>query len=296
VYQYENQHGSIIKGVFFTKEAPDTTVLSPLATRAKEERWSTWSLQGGLQTLCDKLLEVLKQRGVDFKMNTPCTAVNFNTDGRLTVAWPNEKITVDHVISGIPAQTLANILPEDWEGLASELKNIHNTTVGVVNLEYEGSVVPVEGFGYLVPSSEPLQVLGIIFDSCAFPENDRRSGKTTRITVMMGGHWFNSLFGHPDSVAPDHLQSVAQEAAEKTLGIRSKPTSCLVTIQRDCIPQYTLGHSDRVRNSFDFIERRKLPLTLIGASYSGVSVNDCIYNAQLAVDRILESSQETDVQ
>ena len=118
-------------------------------------------------------------------MNTPCTAVNFNTDGRLTVAWPNESVTVDHVISGIPAQTLANILPKDWEGLASELKNIHNTTVGVVNLEYEGSVVPVEGFGYLVPSSEPLPVLGIIFDSCAFPENDRRSGKTTRITVSL---------------------------------------------------------------------------------------------------------------
>ena len=169
--------------LLFLPSVPDTSVLSPLATRAKEERWSTWSLQGGLQTLCDKLLEVLKQRGVNFKMNAPCTAVNFSTDGRLTVAWPNEKITVDHMISGIPAQTLANILPGDWEGLASELKNIYNTTVGVVNLEYEGSVVPVEGFGYLVPSSEPLQVLGIIFDSCAFPENDRRSGKTTRITV-----------------------------------------------------------------------------------------------------------------
>jgi len=116
-------------------------------------------------------------------MNAPCTAVNFNTDGKLTVTWPNEKITVDHVISGIPAQALASILPEDWEGLASELKNIYNTTVAVVNLEYEGSVVPVEGFGYLVPSSEPLQVLGIIFDSCAFPENDRRGEKSTRITV-----------------------------------------------------------------------------------------------------------------
>lgn len=106
----------------------------------------------------------------------------------------------------------------------------------------------------------------------------------------MGGHWFNSLFGHPDSVDPDHLQDVAIETAEKTLGIRTKPTSCLTTIQRDCIPQYTLGHSDRIRNIFDFIEQRKLPLSLIGASYNGVSMNDCIYNAQLAVDRILESN------
>ena len=108
--------------------------------------------------------------------------------------------------------------------------------------------------------------------------------------VMMGGHWFNSLFGHPDSVDPNHLQDVAIETAEKTLGIRTKPTSCLTTIQRDCIPQYTLGHSDRIKNIFDFIEQRKLPLSLIGASYNGVSMNDCIYNAQLTVDRILESN------
>ena len=107
---------------------------------------------------------------------------------------------------------------------------------------------------------------------------------------MMGGHWFNSLFGHPDSVDPGHLQDVAQEAAERTLDIRTKPTSCLATIERDCIPQYTLGHSYRIKNIFDFIEHRKLPLTLIGSSYNGVSVNDCIYNAQLAVNGILGSN------
>lgn len=138
-----------------------------------------------MQTLTDKLYEVLKQQGVNFKMNTPCTAVNFNPDGKVTVSWPNEQMIVDHVISGIPAQTLASIIPKDWGELASELKNIQSTTVGVVNLEYEGSVVPIKGFGYLVPSSEPLQVLGIIFDSCAFPENDRRGRKTTRITVSI---------------------------------------------------------------------------------------------------------------
>lgn len=165
--------------------APDTSVQSPLVERAKNEHWTIWSLQGGMQTLPDKLHEVLKQRGVNFLMNTPCTAVNFKPDGKLTVSWPKDQITVDQVISGLPAQTLANILPKDCVELASELRNIQATTAGVVNLEYEGSVVPMEGFGYLVPSSEPLQVLGIIFDSCAFPENDRRGQKTTRITVSI---------------------------------------------------------------------------------------------------------------
>ena len=106
---------------------------------------------------------------------------------------------------------------------------------------------------------------------------------------MMGGHWFHSLFGQPDSVDPKHLQDVAIETAEKTLGIRTKPTACLTNVLRDCITQYTIGHSDRLESIFRFIEQHKLPLTLIGASYNGVSVNDCIYKTQLAVDHIFQT-------
>ena len=139
-----------------------------------------------MQTVTDKLHDILKQQGVSIKMNAPCTSLSMTSDGKLTVHSVNDQITVDHVISCIPAQCLANIVPLDWKPLADELSNIHTTTVGVVNLEYEGSVVPVEGFGYLVPSSDETQVLGIIFDSCAFPENDRHhGGKTTRITVSV---------------------------------------------------------------------------------------------------------------
>ena len=139
-----------------------------------------------MQTVTDKLHDILKQQGVSIKMNAPCTSLSMTSDGKLTVHSVNDQITVDHVISCIPAQCLANIVPLDWKPLADELSNIHTTTVGVVNLEYEGSVVPVEGFGYLVPSSDETQVLGVIFDSCAFPENDRHhGGKTTRITVSV---------------------------------------------------------------------------------------------------------------
>ena len=178
---FQNQFTKIV--VLSLPFSADTSVQSPLATKAKKERWSTWSIKGGMQTLSDKLHEVLKQKGVNFKLNTPCTSVDFDPHGKLLVSWPKDQITVDHVISGLPAQTLSNILPQDWQPLAVELANIQTVTVGIVNLEYEGSVVPVEGFGFLVPSSDTVQVLGIIFDSCAFPENDRREGKTTRITV-----------------------------------------------------------------------------------------------------------------
>ena len=174
---------AVVSLIKLLPSSADTSVQSPLATKAKKERWSTWSIKGGMHTLSDKLHDVLKQRGVNFKLNTPCTSVDFDPHGKLIVSWPKDQMTVDHVISGLPAQTLANILPKDCGPLAVELGNIKTVTVGIVNLEYEGSVMPVEGFGFLVPSSDTVQVLGIIFDSCAFPENDRLGGKTTRITV-----------------------------------------------------------------------------------------------------------------
>ena len=99
------------------------------------------------------------------------------------VTSPKHQIRVDHVISGLPAHELAMVLPKAWEPLANDLANIQAVTVAVVNLEYEGNVVPVDGFGFLVPSSDSIQVLGIIFDSCAFPENNRLGGATTRLTV-----------------------------------------------------------------------------------------------------------------
>ncbi|XP_068733802.1 protoporphyrinogen oxidase-like [Montipora capricornis] len=292
LYELEKEHGSITRGVLKSslKAAyPDASVQSTLGSKAKKEHWSTWSLKGGLQTLSDKLLEVLQKKGVDFKLKSPCTSIDFDSCGKLMVTSPKYQIRVDHVISGLPAHELAMVLPKAWEPLANDLANIQAVTVAVVNLEYEGNVVPVDGFGFLVPSSDSIQVLGIIFDSCAFPENNRLGGATTRLTVMMGGHWFHSLFGQPDSVDPKHLQDVAIETAEKTLGIRTKPTACLTNILRDCITQYTIGHGDRLESIFRFIEQHKLPLTLIGASYNGVSVNDCIYKTQLAVDHIFQT-------
>uniref|UniRef100_A0A8C5NNI1 Protoporphyrinogen oxidase n=1 Tax=Junco hyemalis TaxID=40217 RepID=A0A8C5NNI1_JUNHY len=60
-------------------------------------------------------------------------------------------------------------------------------------------------------------------------------------------------------------------------------------------PCYTLGHWERLGESERiqrFLKEQQLPLTLIGASYSGVSVNDCIAGARAAVGRILGSPPE----
>lgn len=52
------------------------------------------------------------------------------------------------------------------------------------------------------------------------------------------------------------------------------------------IPQYIVGHCDRVEKIRRYVDDNRLGLVLIGASFDGVSVNDCIHNATKAVEQL----------
>ncbi|XP_068851202.1 protoporphyrinogen oxidase isoform X3 [Aphelocoma coerulescens] len=189
-----------------------------------------------------------------------------------------------------PLAALAEALPAEAEPLARELRRIPAASVAVVNLQYEGATLPVTGFGHLVPSSEDPALLGIVYDSVAFPEHDGTPGTPSlRLTVMLGGAWFRQSFGDPAAAAPELLLRRARAAVRDHLGLAGTPARAIVRVQQDCIPQYTLGHWERLERIQQFLKEQQLPLSLIGASYAGVSVNDCISSAKAAVGRLLGS-------
>uniref|UniRef100_UPI00398EB386 protoporphyrinogen oxidase isoform X1 n=1 Tax=Pristiophorus japonicus TaxID=55135 RepID=UPI00398EB386 len=141
-----------------------------------------------------------------------------------------------------------------------------------------------EGFGHLVPSRESGEILGVVYDSCSYPQQDRAGPQTTRLTVMLGGSWFREAFGDPDSVPHDHLLQRATETLRDHLGVTERPLRTIVKVHKECIPQYALGHWKHLDGISKFIDRLGLPLTLVGSSYQGVSVNDCIYQAQRSIE------------
>ncbi|GCB77331.1 hypothetical protein scyTo_0021091 [Scyliorhinus torazame] len=103
--------------------------------------------------------------------------------------------------SSVPAKVLSRVLPPIWEPLCESLRKIASVSVAVVNLEYKGLVLPVWGFGHLIPSHESSEILGVVYDSCSFPQQDQVGPPTTRLTVMMGGSWFQESFGDPDTAS-----------------------------------------------------------------------------------------------
>uniref|UniRef100_A0A3Q2ZQS4 Protoporphyrinogen oxidase n=1 Tax=Kryptolebias marmoratus TaxID=37003 RepID=A0A3Q2ZQS4_KRYMA len=107
--------------------------------------------------------------------------------------------------------------------------------------------------------------------------------------VMMGGAWFQEVFGTPEAMATECLLARATEAVSCHLGVTAAPSWSHVALHKDCIPQYYLGHFQRVESMRSFIKKNGLPLSLIGSSYDGVSVNDVIFSGRTAVQEVLGS-------
>ncbi|NWS62909.1 PPOX oxidase, partial [Chunga burmeisteri] len=287
---------------------------SGLSRRARAERWSQWSLRGGMESLAEALAAFLRRRGVELRCHAPLQRLRRCPDGRWQVgpggggcqdtwvpfpvtpphrspspqlALADGTVTADHVVSAIPAAALAEVLPAEAESLAQELRRIPAVSVAVVNLQYEGVTLPVTGFGHLVPSSEDASLLGIVYDSVAFPQHDGTGVASVRLTVMLGGAWFRQSFGDPATVVPALLLQRAQAAVRDQLGLEPAPTRSIVRVHQACIPQYTLGHWQRTERINHFLAEQRLPLSLVGASYTGVSVNDCIASAKAAIGQLL---------
>lgn len=106
---------------------------------------------------------------------------------------------------------------------------------------------------------------------------DHVQARGTKVTVMLGGHWWDDWPVYPDE---QEGLSLARSVLERHLGITEEPEAWKVNLQKDCIPQYTVGHEQRLKQAHNSIWREfKGRLRVAGNWMSGVGVNDCLRSA-----------------
>lgn len=312
-FDVAKQHGSIVRGLLknsvqeMGKKLKGERVEETEAEKQLKERvkgTAVWTLKGGLQELTEAMTnKLLEDPRVEIRLNSPVSSIlTSQSSSRVRLVTSQDGVVTsldaDHVISSIYAKDLAQTLREDVafndvshhkENLADLLQGIPAVTVCVVNLEYIGDVLPFSGFGYLIPSFESGPFLGCVFDSCALPQHNARSwtpGKpSTRITVMIGGAWYEDFFGNPkDGVPLTTFEQMAIDGVRSHLKIEKTPCRTFVTLQKNCIPQYLVGHSSVLASIDASLAASRLPLSLVGSSFRGPAVNDCILNSKLEVE------------
>ena len=289
LFETEQQYGGVVKGVLMKtlnkdKAAKNTPGLfadnePKLYSEAKRKKWSMYSVDNGLENLPRRMSDYLKSNDVEINLSSECTDMIFTGSGaRLNIR--DQEIATQHVISSIPSYKLAACVKNQHPGLAGQLLAIPYVDVGVVNLQYNTSdILKQQAFGFLVPPKERRPILGVIFDSCCFDMEDN-----TVLTVMMGGKWFEEYFGR--NPTKKELLDIALNEVQRILGIQQEPKTTRVHILKKCIPQYNVGHKQRVEDIRRYIQRYKLPLSVCGSAYDGVGINDVILSARQSVEKL----------
>lgn len=228
------------------------------------------SFQYGMGEVIGKLYSHYWQ---DVKLNVKVTSVRKDPVG-YTVFAGHERIRADAVIGAAPAYSLAPVfLPMDAE-ISAHLEKITYAPVGVVGLGYDNYALPAipRGFGYLIPSQDNKEVLGVLFEHNIFPARFPKYHAFFR--VMIGG-------ARRPEVAHYHggeIEEIAKTELKYTLGITAAPRKTFVKIWPRAIPQYDCAHEEARKVITE--QLGKYPGVHFAANFwNGISFNDCIENA-----------------
>ncbi|MEM6331591.1 MAG: protoporphyrinogen oxidase [Planctomycetota bacterium] len=135
------------------------------------------------------------------------------------------------------------------------------------------------GFGFVVPSIEGRRIIAASFASHKFP--GRAPGDALLIRVFVGGALQPGLAELPD----DQLLQLVREELRELLGWRGEPLTEEIARWPRGMPQYHVGHLDRVAQ-IETLTADYAGLELAGAAYRGVGIPQCIHSGQQAADRV----------
>ncbi len=271
VYALEAEHGSLLRGALARMRERQRGLQTGPAGRMV-------SFRDGMQTLPAAIAAAL---GEALATNTPVEALRRDATRCLwTASGPAGQWRARQVVLAVPAAAAARLL----DGAAAPaLEAIPYPAVASVALGFRRDQVAhaLDGFGFLIPGRVGLRTLGALFSSTLFP--GRAPAGHVLITAFTGGR------RHPElaELSDDALLEVVLGDLRGPLGLRGAPVFTRLTRWAQAIPQYELGHGQRLQQVQEQVARQP-GLHLRANWLDGISVGDCVRNAARLVTELTE--------
>ncbi len=260
--EMEQQYGSLFKALIAVKRAGGKGGPSgPSGTLT--------SFEGGLQTLP---LALAAKAPFEIRNNARVKSIlrADNSQWAIDLGEGQETLKADSVVLAIEGPCMARIFEADAPTLAAELTTIDHPGVSVLSLGYppESATHFPNGFGCLIPRTEKPRALGFLWDSRIFP--DRAPEGHTLVRALYGGAVDPSIA----DLSSDQLKELATREIRDLFHCPVAPVFAHETRWQKAIPQYNLGHLDRVARieaALETYTEGQGPLQLAGNSMYGVA-------------------------
>ncbi len=272
--QIEQSQGSLLRGL-----------PAPAAGKAAYPPFVT--LPGGVGELIAALVRRLRRTTI--LTEKAVTEIRRAGGGWRVLLAPGEVIEAQAVIVAAPAFAAAELLARLDAPLAGALEEIPYASSATISLAYRRADIqaPLDGYGYLIPRSSGSDLLACTWTSQKWA--GRAPAGIVLLRVYAGRFGRRPILDEDDAT----LLELARGELADTLDIQSPPVLSRIYRWKRGMPQYNLGHLERLAA----IERRieGLPgLFLAGAAYRGVGIPDCIHSGDRAARAAAAACGEPD--
>lgn len=241
-------------------------------------RWSLFvSVDDGMQSLIDALAQRLPEGVV--RLGSAVASLRREELGWKIFTSEGRVIGADAVVLATPAHQSARLVADLDPKLADELRGIPYASSATVSLAYREDQIPcgLDGFGFVVPLVEARSIVACTYSSMKYP--GRAPEGHALLRAFVGGAMQQSLFEQDDAAM---VESVRRELRE-LLGITSEPLLTRVHRHPQAMPQYRVGHLDRMAR-IDAALAQHAGLAVAGNAYRGVGIPDCVHSGEIAAE------------
>ena len=259
-----NENGSILKGL--RKQRVQTT-------GTKQTIGAFRTLKGGMTQLVDELVKQLPAERCH--LNKAIENIEKKED-RYHLLFKNGEIeVVDEIIFGINHLRALELMPQ----YESPLKNQKIASSATLSFGFKIDDVPSlpDGTGFLMTREKDEHMTACTWVHTKWPHMVPENRVLLR--VFLG----RSNLSNVTELADDELISLARTYLQDIMGVTAEPEVTEISKMNMAMPQYDIGHTERVASLLEKTRHQREGLHFIGMSYEGVGIPDCIQLAKETV-------------
>ncbi|MFC0625427.1 protoporphyrinogen oxidase [Kribbella deserti] len=243
-------------------------------------------VRGGVHKLITALADDLKARGVEIQTKTTVRRVSRAAQGFTLETGPAVApvlVEADAVVVAAPALPASRMLADVVPSATAELASVEYASMAIVTLAVRREAWPegASGSGFLVPSVEGRTIKASTYSHAKWEWSREASGDLLVLRASVGRLGEEYVLQRSD----EELVALAASDLRKAIGLDTPVVASLVTRWGGALPQYSVGHLDRV----DRVERAvaAIPgLAVCGAAYRGVGIAACVASGTRAATRV----------
>jgi len=243
-------------------------------------------IRGGIHRLVSALEADLLARGVQIQRNATVRRVRRTTTGYELETGPVPAPTVlqaDAIVVAVPASPAARMLSELVPQASTELAAIEYASMAIVTLAVRKEDWPsgATGSGFLVPSVEGRTIKASTYSHAKWQWSGDAGGDLAVLRCSVGRLGEEHVLQRSD----EELAALASADLRQAVGLEAPVVGSLVTRWGGGLPQYAVGHLDRI-DRVEAAVAEEPGLAVCGAAYRGVGIAACIASASMAATRV----------